>query len=64
VEDLTLVFDRLRATGIKLNPEKSIFGVSAGKLLGFLVLHQGIEANLDKIRTIEIMRPPTRINDI
>ena len=41
VEDMSLVFDRLRATCTKLNPEKCIFGVSAGKLLGFLVSHRG-----------------------
>ena len=35
VEDLSLVFDQLRATRTKLNLEKCIFGVSAGKLLGF-----------------------------
>jgi hypothetical protein len=34
---MSLVFDRLRATRTKLNPEKCIFGISAGKLLGFLV---------------------------
>ena len=34
VEDLTLVFDRLRTRRTKLNPEKCVFGVSAGKLLG------------------------------
>jgi hypothetical protein len=39
VEDLTLVFDKMRATRTKLNPDKCIFGVSAGKLLGFLVSH-------------------------
>ena len=38
VEDRSLVFDRLGATRTKLNPEKCIFGVSAGKLLGFLVI--------------------------
>jgi hypothetical protein len=37
MEDLALVFGKLRATRTKLNPEKCIFGVSAGKLLGFLV---------------------------
>jgi len=52
VEDLGLVFDRLRATRTKLNPEKCVFGVSAGKLLGFLVSHRGIEANPAKIRAI------------
>jgi hypothetical protein len=64
VEDLTLVFDKLRATRTKLNPDKCVFGVSAGKLLGFLVSHRGIEANLEKIKVIEAMRPPTRIKDV
>ena len=41
VEDLSLVSDRLRATRTKLNPEKCVFGVSAGMLLGFLVSHRG-----------------------
>jgi hypothetical protein len=64
VEDLTLIFDKLRATRTKLNPEKCVFGVSAGKLLGFLVSHRGIEANPEKIRAIETMRPPARIKDV
>jgi hypothetical protein len=64
VEDLTLVFDKLRATCTKLNPDKCVFGVSAGKLLGFLVSHRGIEANPEKIRAIETMRPPARIKDV
>jgi hypothetical protein len=58
VEYLTLVFDKLRATRTKLNPEKCVFGVSAGKLLGFLVSHRVIEANPEKIKAIEAMRPP------
>jgi hypothetical protein len=64
VEDLTLVFDKLRATRMKLNPDKCVFGVSTGKLLGFLVSHRGIEANPEKIRAIEAMRPPARIKDV
>jgi hypothetical protein len=64
VEDLTLVFDKLRATCTKLNPEKCVFGVSAGKLLGFLVSHRGIEANPEKIKAIEAMRPSARIKDV
>jgi hypothetical protein len=58
VEDLTLVFDKLWATHPRLNPEKCVFGVSAGKLLGFLVSHRGIEANPEKIKAIETMRRP------
>jgi hypothetical protein len=63
VEDLTL-FDKLRATRTKLNPDKCVFGVSAGKLLGFLVSHRGIEAKPEKIKEIETMRPPARIKDV
>jgi hypothetical protein len=64
LEDLTLVFDKLQATRTKLNPDKCVFGVSAGKLLGFLVSHRSIEANLEKIRAIQAMRPPARIKDV
>jgi hypothetical protein len=49
LENLAQVFDKLRATSTKLNPEKCVFGVSAGKLLGFLVSHRVIEANPDKV---------------
>jgi ribonuclease HI len=64
VEDVTLVFDKLQAMRTKLNPDKCVFGVSAGKLLGFLVSHWGIEANPEKIGAIEAMRPPARIKDV
>jgi hypothetical protein len=55
VDNLTIVFDRLRLTRTMLNPDKCMFGVSAGKLLDFLVLHLGIEANPEKIKAIEEM---------
>jgi hypothetical protein len=64
VEDLTLVFDRLHAMRTKLNPEKCVFGVSFGKLLGILVSHLGIEVKLEKIMAIKAMRPPARIKDV
>src|SRR5438105_11319092 len=47
-----------------LNPEKCVFGVPAGKLLGFLVSNRGIEANPDKIRAIERMRPSAKLKDV
>jgi hypothetical protein len=64
LDNLTLVFDKLRLTRTKLNPDKCVFGVTAGKLLGFLVSCRGIEANPEKIRTIEAMRPPARFKDV
>jgi dsDNA-binding SOS-regulon protein len=54
----------LRTTRTKLNPNKCVFGVTAGKLLGFLVFYRGIEANPEKIKMIEAMRPPAHIKDV
>jgi ribonuclease HI len=52
IEDLQLVFNSLRRYRWKLNPEKCVFRVPAGKLLGFIVSHRGIEANPEKIEAI------------
>jgi hypothetical protein len=64
LDNLAQVFDRLRSTHTKLNPDKFVFGVTAVKLLGFLVSYRGIETNPEKIRMIEAMRPPARIKDV
>ena len=37
VADLESTFARLRANGVRLNPEKCIFWVPCGMLLGFIV---------------------------
>jgi hypothetical protein len=37
VNDLRIAFDCLRANGVKLNPEKCVFGVPRGMLLGYIV---------------------------
>jgi hypothetical protein len=47
-----IVFNSLRHYRWKLNLEKCVFRVPAGKLHGFIVSHQGIEANLEKIKAI------------
>jgi hypothetical protein len=47
----------LRAKGVKLNPEKCVFGVPRGMLLGFIVSERGIEANPEKIAGIANMGP-------
>src|SRR5438132_1797801 len=58
------MFCSLHRTRMMFNPEKCVFGVPAGKLLGFLVSSRGIEANPDKIRAIKEMRPPSRLKDV
>jgi hypothetical protein len=55
LDNLTIVFDMLRSTRTMLNPDKCVFGVSAGKLLSFLISHQGIKANQEKIKAIKVM---------
>jgi hypothetical protein len=57
LSDLEVTFGCLRAKGVKLNPEKCVFGVPRGMLLGFIVSEQGIEANLEKIAAITNMGP-------
>jgi hypothetical protein len=50
LSDLETTFKCLKAKGVKLNPEKCIFGVPRGMLLGFIVSERGIEANPEKSR--------------
>jgi hypothetical protein len=58
VADLQETFANFRQAGLKLNPEKCVFGVKKGKFLGCLVSTNGIEANLRKIEAILRMEPP------
>ena len=59
IQDLQETFKNLRKTSLKLNPNKCIFGIKKGKLLGCLVLARGIEANIKKIVVIVNMKLPT-----
>ena len=47
-----------------LNRAMCVFGVPAGKLLGFLVSKWGIEANPDKIKAITSLSKLACINDV
>ena len=49
---LQQAFDLLREYGMKLNPLKCAFGVSAGRFLGFMVTQRGIEANPAQLKAI------------
>jgi ribonuclease HI len=55
--DLEVTFSFLKAKSMKLNPEKCVFGVPRGMLLGFIVSERGIEANPEKIVAITNMGP-------
>src|SRR6266536_776895 len=64
VDDLRLTFDNLRTYDIRLNPEKCVFGIPAGKLLGFIVSNRGIEANPAKIRALSQLAIPTDLKQV
>jgi len=57
IQDLEIAFGCLRANKIKLNPEKCVFGVPRGMLLGYIVSQRGIDANPKKASTIARMGP-------
>jgi phage FluMu protein gp41 len=59
ISDLAETFANLR-----LNPEKCVFGIHKGKVLGCLVSTKGIEANPDKIKALIEMQDPVSVKDV
>ena len=64
IAHLSEAFQILINYNMKLNPAKCAFGVSAGKFLGFIVNHRGIEANPDKIKVVLDMPSPSSIKEV
>jgi hypothetical protein len=62
--DLVETFTNMRDARLRLNPEKCVFRVHQGKILGYLVSHRGIEANPTKIQAITNMTPPQSTRDV
>ena len=58
------LFKRLRKFQLKLNPEKCTFGVTSGKLLGFVVSQRGVEVDPDKIKAIMDLSPPRTLKEV
>ena len=63
LDDLKETFDTLCSYNMKLNP-KYVFGVTVGKLLGFMVSKRGIEFNSNKISAILEMEPLRNIKEV
>src|SRR5213079_2526599 len=64
ISDLSETFTNLRRFRWKLNPEKCVFGVPSGKLLGFIVSYRGIEVNPEKLKDILRMNSPSKLRDV
>ena len=59
LEDLRKVLERTRKFGLRMNPKKYAFGVTAGQFLGFLVHERGIKIGLKSHEAVKTMTPPT-----
>jgi hypothetical protein len=59
IADLRKAFDKMRRYGLKMNPRKCAFRVSADKFLEFVILEHGIEIDPDRIKSIRNVGPPT-----
>src|SRR6266540_4023941 len=64
ISDLSKTFTNLRCFRWKLNPEKCVFGVPSGKLLGFIVSYHDVEANPQKLKDIFKMNSSTTLKDV
>jgi len=62
--NLRTFFERIKENRLRLNPQKCTFGVTARKLLGFLVSDRGIEVDPSKIKAILEMPLPKNEKEI
>jgi hypothetical protein len=62
--DFRIVLERMRQYGLKMNPLKYAFGVSAGKFLGFIIHEHGAEIDPTKIESINKVQPSQCKNDM
>ena len=64
LSDLHETFDTLWMYNMRLNLNKCVFGVTAGKFLGFMVSQRGIKVNPEKIRAIMELAPPKTVKEV
>jgi hypothetical protein len=64
LDDVRKTLKCTRKHGLKMNPNKCAFGVSAGEFLGFLVHEGGIEAGKKSMKANDEVVPPTNLNEL
>ena len=62
--DLRKVLECIRKHGLKMNPNKCAFGVSAGQFLGFMVHQRGIKISRRSIDAINKIVAPTNKTEL
>jgi hypothetical protein len=64
LEMLRACFQRCKEVGISLNLDKVYLAVVRSILLGYVVFKKGKEPNLDKVKVIVNLQPPTMVKQI
>ena len=64
VGDLNEVFKVPRRHKLRLNVYKCVFGVRAGKFLGYLITNRGIEVNPNQITRVKHLKPPSNPKEV
>jgi hypothetical protein len=64
IADLSETFANLREFQWKLNPTKCVFSLPSELFMGFMVEHQGIEANPAEVDAIRKMAKPSNKKDV
>jgi hypothetical protein len=62
--DVRKTLECTRKHGLKMNPNKCAFGVSAGEFLRFLAHEGGIEVGKKSMKAIDEVVPPTNLKEL
>ena len=61
---MRLALERMCRYGLKMNPLKCAFGVSAGKFLGFIIYEKEIEIDPKRVEALKKVEAPTCKKDL
>ena len=64
ITHLTKMFEKCKTYRICLNPEKCVFIVKQGRILGYIVSKIGISIDLDKIKIIVDLSRPKNVKEV
>ena len=64
LDRVVVVLDRLRATGLKLKPEKCVLFQKSVSFLGHVISERGISTDPEKVKAVKEWPVPTSIQDV
>ena len=64
LDKLEVVLTRLQKAGLKVNADKSTFGVNECECLGYVLTREGIKPQKKKIEAILVINPPRNVKEL